>query len=90
MKEIWTRHLDDSEAKERFKKSVHKPTLRRLDEIVDIMVKDLDKAEISPKNYEIPNWDYRQAHNNGYRQALSLIKSIIDLDTKIIKPGEQY
>jgi hypothetical protein len=79
MKDIWTRHLQGEEEKEQFRKSISRTTVKRLDEIVDTMLKDLDKAEISPKTYDIPNWDYRQAHNNGYRQSLSLIKSILDL-----------
>lgn len=79
----WTQHLkDDPKAKEAFeghvRNSVH--VLNRQKAILDEMEADLNVAEVSPKNYEIPNWDYRQAHNNGYRQAIQVIRKLIDLD----------
>lgn len=79
MKEIWTRHLKDPEDKERFKQSIHKATIDRLNDIVDKMLNDLERAEVNPQNYELPNWDYRQAHNNGYRQALILMKTLLEM-----------
>ena len=90
MFDVWTRHLANPEEKERFKGSVvaSKPVLDRAKEILDKMEQDLDQVEVNPKYYETPNWDYRQAHNNGYRQCLRIVKKLIDLDKQVIKEKE--
>lgn len=78
----WTKHITDDKEKEEFRKDViaSKRVLDRLKAIIDESEQDLGRSEINPKNYEIPNWDYRQAHNNGYRASLYHIKKLIDLD----------
>lgn len=78
----WTSHLKESEEKIRFESSVRgsKRVLERQDQILDEMIAELNLAETSPKNYEIPNWDYRQAHNNGFRQCLMVIKKLIKIE----------
>lgn len=90
MFDIWTRHLTDKEEKERFKGSVRasKPVLDRAKEILAKMEDDLDGTEMNPKYYDNPNWDYRQAHNNGYRQCLRLLRKLIDLDKQVIEEKE--
>lgn len=86
----WTSHLSSQEEKDKFVQEVQssKRVLDRQLDIIDEMEQELNKAEISTKNYEIPNWDYRQAHNNGYRQCLHIMKRIADLDQRIIRPNE--
>jgi hypothetical protein len=83
----WTSHLKTPEEKEQFKNSVlgSKRVLQRLQEVLDEMETEVMKAEINPKTYEIPNWANRQAHNNGYRQCLFLVKKLIDLDQQETK-----
>jgi len=78
----WTKHLQDTKEKEDFKRTVYgsKTVLERLTSILNEMETDLNTVEISPKTYEVPNWDYRQAHNNGYRQCLNILKKLINLD----------
>lgn len=78
----WTKHIKDSEEKERFENSIlgSKSVLNRLKDILDESEIELNRAETDPRNYETPNWDYRQAHNNGYRQCLSVVRKLIDLD----------
>lgn len=78
----WTSHLKDPESKQRFESSVlgAKEVLRRQNTILDEMITELNSAETSPKNYEIPNWDYRQAHNNGFRQCLMVMKKLINIE----------
>lgn len=75
----WTSHIKDQEEKKRFENSIlgSKKVLERLKNITDELELDLNSAEINPKNYEIPNWDYRQAHNNGFRQCLSVYKKLL-------------
>jgi len=90
MQQKWVQHLTNSEDQEQFKKEVlsSRKVLERLRDIFNEMERDLNLAEVSPKNYEIPNWDYRQAHNNGYRQCLNIVKRFTDLDQRIIRPNE--
>jgi len=80
----WTKHIKDEQEKEKFRKSLTNSRwiLDHLKTILTEMESDLDKAELNPKMYELPNWDYRQAHNNGARQYLRIIKNLISLDPK--------
>lgn len=87
----WTSHLQTDKEKEDFEKEVQgaKRVLDRLKTMVEEQEKELNQAEINTKNYEIPNWDYRQAHNNGYRQCLHIMKRIVDLDQRILLPNDR-
>lgn len=83
----WTKHLKDPEEKSRFENSIlsSKHVLDRLKDMLYEQEEELNRAETDPRNYTVPNWDYRQAHNNGYRQCLSVLKKFVDLDQQIIK-----
>ena len=78
----WTKHLKSEEDKERFSKSVQsaRHVLERLQELLDEEKSSLESAEISPKIYETPNWDYKQAHTNGFKAALKMVSKLINLD----------
>ena len=80
----WTQHLSNEDEKLRFKSSVlgSKVVLQRLGDILDEMDKGAIQAELSPSNYDKPSWAYKQAHNNGLRHAISLIKQLTTLDLK--------
>lgn len=87
MYSAWTKHLKDPEDKTKFEQGVRssKTTLDHLITILNEMESDLNQAEVNPKTYEVSNWDYRQAHNNGYRQCLNHLKKLIDLDKQVLK-----
>jgi len=78
----WTKHLKTEEEKERFKNSVlgSKLVLKRLQELLKEVEDDLDNVELNTKIYDLPNWDYRQADNNGFRRALKTINKILTID----------
>lgn len=84
MKTVWTEHLKDQEEIEKFKKSVvhSKWVLEHLRTILNKLQEGLEKQERSPRTYDKPNWEYRQAHCNGYLQALVDIQNLINLDQK--------
>lgn len=86
----WTSHLFDQKDKDKFSQEVlgSRRVLERLTGIIREMETDLNRVEMNPKTYDIPNWDYRQAHNNGYRQALSIFEKVLDLDQKISKDNQ--
>lgn len=81
----WTKHCKTEEEKKELQESIRRSgwVLELFNKnILDQMTEDLNVVEINPKTYELPNWDYRQAHNNGYRQCLELIKKLTTLDQK--------
>lgn len=90
MYSIWTKHLRDQQDKDQYTKSLRnsKWILEDLDKILVSMKDELDTLETNPKTYDIPNWDYRQAHNNGYRQCLNLIRKLIIIEHKDPNAGQ--
>lgn len=85
----WTKHLEDADAKTKFEQYVRnsRPVLERLNELLNEEEHALDRSEMRIENYDLPNWEYRQAHKNGFRQCLSIVKKLIDLDQQ--KPKEK-
>ena len=82
---MWTKHLEDLEEKEKFEKYVlgSKRLLNRLKDILQEQEDALSLGEMSPKNYDSPSWAYKQAHSNGYRQCLNVLKKLVDLDQQL-------
>lgn len=80
----WYNHIKDPIEQENFRQTIFrsKETLERLDQIMAQLETDLDRIEFSPKFYETPNWDYKQASNNGYRRCLAQIRNLVNLDHK--------
>jgi hypothetical protein len=78
----WTKHLKDPEAKAQFEREIEgcKPVLKRLQDLLDEEVLNLDRSEMDIRSFDQPNWDYRQAFKNGYRSCLKTIDTLIDLD----------
>jgi len=84
MLSAWTHHLKDPDEKVRYEKSlIHSRwILEDLTKLLNQMKEDLEKSERSPKSYDLPNWDYRQAHCNGFMQCLYKIQNLLSLDHK--------
>lgn len=80
--QAWTQHLKTQEEKDDFYREVmgSKRVLRRLKDIISSKEFSLDYQEMSEKSYDSPNWAYRQAHRNGFRQCVEGYKKLIDLD----------
>jgi len=83
----WTKHIKDPEEKKRFENQVlgAKSVLERLQELVLEDEATLYRAEIDTSTYDKPNWDYRQAHRNGFRSCLFKYAKLIDLDQQETK-----
>lgn len=81
----WTKHCKTPEEKQELQESILR-TRWLLDllnkNVLNELEEDLNQKEVSPRMYEVPNWDYRQAHNNGFRQCLQLMQKITNLDQK--------
>jgi hypothetical protein len=80
----WTENLKTQEERDRFQDGLKhsKWLFSRMTELLDKIQRGILQTERSPKNYDKPNWQYRQAHANGYLQCLNDIKSLINLDPK--------
>ncbi len=80
----WTDHLKSDSEKEQYIKSVrHSKWI--LDDLSKLLIKienGLDRQELSPRAYDEPNWAFRQAHANGFRQCLNKVQTLINLDQK--------
>lgn len=53
------------------------PYVKQFLEILARYEETLDRGEINPETYDNPNWAYRQAHINGERHALKIIKDLL-------------
>jgi hypothetical protein len=78
----WTQHLTTDEDKEAFKKKIYsaKEVLDQIKVMLEEDLNALDRTEMDQRIYQIPNWDYVQAHKNGNRQVLTLLRNLVDLD----------
>ena len=78
----WTQHLSTDKEKEEFEREIHgsKRVLQRLKAIIEQRETNLDKLEMSAKDFETPNWAYKQAFRNGHRSALEIVKKYISID----------
>lgn len=78
----WTDHLSTEDDKNSFRNSVHgsKLVLDRLKTILQSMALEQDSIERNTEMYSLPNWDYRQAHLNGFRDCLNKINKTITID----------
>lgn len=83
----WTKHIKDEEDKKKFQNSIigARHVLGRLEELLNEEETASDRSETDIKGYDLPNWEYRQAHRNGYRSAIKIVKTLINLDTQEIK-----
>lgn len=84
----WYKHLDDEEQINNFKRTVISAgaVLERQVEILNEMEADLNRQELNPTVYDKPNWDYRQADNNGYRRCLKQIRTLVTLHEGDFQP----
>lgn len=80
----WTKNLSSDEDIGRFHRQIlsSRGVLERLQELLDEEKASLEAAEISPKIYDSPGWDYRQAHTNGFKAALRMVSKLIYIDPK--------
>lgn len=56
---------------------INGPFVKQLLDILARYEDTLDRGAINPDAYENPSWAYRQAHINGERHALKIIKDLL-------------
>lgn len=77
----WTKHLKDEAEKVKFEKYVRGSRLL-LDRLKDIIQEDVDKLDTqegSFKDFDIPNWEFKQAFRNGQRSTLKNIQRLLTI-----------
>lgn len=88
----WTKRCKTEEEKQQYKESLTrvKWVLEDLKALVETNVSSIELQETSPKSYDSPNWAYRQAHANGYKEAMRDFTKLITLDPKEdnARPGQ--
>ena len=81
VKTPWLQGLPQSEV-EKFKKSILSSKIV-LDKVIEMCYNKRNEIDKQTYDYDIPSWSHKQAHNNGYKQALD---DLIDLLTIIERP----
>lgn len=78
----WTKHLKSEDERKKLESSIRHQAwlLEHLTQILTEIEASVEKQEMSPEVYKDPSWAYRQAHANGFKQCLTKIKKLIDLD----------
>ena len=78
----WVKQFQTEEEKQNFERQFHNAAdvLETLDKIIQDELTALDASEVSQRNYDNSNWAYLQAHKNGFRQAMGIIRKLINLD----------
>lgn len=76
VKLVWLSHLQDKEEKEKFKQAIlsRQDIWDRLKHIVEDRV---EAKEMNYDDYDSPSWAYKQAHANGYKEALLELYDIL-------------
>lgn len=79
---VWTQHCKTEKDKSDYIESLKRAkwVFDDLKKLVDSNLSANEAGEISPKSYDNPNWPYRQAHANGYKQALKDLRKLISID----------
>lgn len=81
----WYKHLKTEEEQKDFKNQVlgSKLVLKRLQILLNELKTNVDNAELNTKNYDLPNWELRQADGIGYRRCIKEISKLINLDQEV-------
>lgn len=85
MKAVWTSNLtgdDKKKFEDLLKNNISQAIKDRLEVILHNAIEVMDIETESLRQYDKPNWSAYQAHLNGYRQALTMVLDLFDMETK--------
>lgn len=69
VKLVWLSHIKDKDEKAGFKQRIL-ANQELWDRLKQIMEDKLEGKEMTYDDYDSPSWSHKQAHANGYREAL--------------------
>ena len=75
----WTRHLE-ADSVEKFRQSLYNDTLvlNRLYSILEDMEAEIERADLSEKAFDNPNWQYQTAFRFGQKSQLIKVKQLLN------------
>lgn len=79
----WTAHLANSpQSKETFIKDIQnsEKVLKRLDQIINEKLKEIDRIEFNVNSYKEAGWSHLQSHLNGKKAFANEIKQLLTAD----------
>lgn len=76
----WVKSLPTEKERKDFEKVLRNSllVLNRLYEILDERQRNLDNQEINPKDFDTPNWPYKQAYRSGQKSVLKDLKDLFN------------
>ena len=69
VKLVWLSHIHDLQERESFKRSLL-ANADIWDKLKSIIEDKLEGKEMNYRDYDNPSWAFKQAHANGYKEAL--------------------
>lgn len=75
----WVSDIQEADKKEEFLRRLleSKTLFLRMKNLVEIKVRDNNKARLSSKSYDKPAWSENQADKNGYERGLTEVLSLL-------------
>lgn len=81
IKTVWLEDIKDPKEAEKFKKTLatylRDPVFSKFKDILVKKLESLEYAEINPETYKNQEWAYKMAHQNGYKQALIEVMTLL-------------
>ena len=79
---VWTKHLATEQEREHFTNYLRqsRPVFERIDEILKEQEQRTYELETSINAYDNPNWAEKQAHRNGFKEAIKQMRKLINPD----------
>lgn len=82
MQAVWFSQATNKEAMEQSLRSfLTSEAGKRFMELLDKQISSVDAQELTVQSYDSPSWSHKQAHLNGFRQAIKQVK-LLFLDNK--------
>ena len=79
IKEVWLRGVGDRQTE--IDQVLHYISLPLTQKLISLIEQKLNEVSKGP-DYDNPNWAYKQAHMNGYEQALNQVLQLLNKDHK--------
>lgn len=76
IKTVWLQHLKTQAEQEEFKKTLKRSKIV-LDKLTEIVYNSTKEQKTT--DYDCPSWSHKQAHMNGYNEAIKHFLEILDL-----------
>lgn len=81
IKTIWLDHLKTQKERDQFKATVitylNDPVFTKLKRIITSKLETLEDQQVNPETYANKDWSHMMAHQNGYKQALIELMTIL-------------